>query len=281
MAKKISVINMKGGVGKTTLTVNLGWMLIFSNTPRVLIVDLDPQFNASQYLMGARKYKTEIIDNKSQTIWDIFEQKTKAPNRIKSTLDKNSVTQNIYNYKEGVLDLIPLRLELAFSLKTPERKEYLLSEFISTVEKNYDVILIDCAPTDSFLSTAAYLSSDYLLIPVKPEYLSSIGLPLIESSLKSFSQDYKKESPKIAGIVFNFCDGYLPEENKAKKDVRNIAKDLDWYIFKNEVPYSRSFPKGAREKEAIFWTKYARGTVKDKLWNLFSEFKNIINKKET
>jgi chromosome partitioning protein len=278
MAKVISVINMKGGVGKTTLTVNLAWKYVFSPKSKVLIIDLDPQFNASQYLMGAREYKTQIIDNKSQTVWDIFEQNTKAPNRIKTILNRDTVIQSIWNHRNGILDLIPSRLELSFSLKNPERKEHLLSEFISTLENYYDVIFIDCAPTDSFLTTAAYLASEYLLIPVKPEYLSSIGLPLIESSIKTFSEDYNKEVPKIAGIVFNFCDGYLPEENLSKRDVGKIAKDLDWHVFKNEVPYSRSFPKGAREKEAIFWTKYARRKVKDKLRGLFAEFDEIISR---
>lgn len=80
MAKKISLINMKGGVGKSTLTVNLAWhFAAYQNwLKKVLVVDLDPQFNASQYLLGVSQYET-ILKNGKPTIWEIFEQNTRTP----------------------------------------------------------------------------------------------------------------------------------------------------------------------------------------------------------
>ena len=86
-------------------------------------------------------------------------------------------------HEDSWVDLIPSRLELAYTLRQPAQKEHLLAEFISEVEHNYDLILFDCPPTESLFTTAAYLASDYILVPVKPEFLSIIGLPLLARSM--------------------------------------------------------------------------------------------------
>jgi chromosome partitioning protein len=154
--------------------------------------------------------------------------------------------------------LIPSRLELAFSLKNPGHKERHLSRLIKDVEDNYDLILIDCAPTESVLTVAAYLSSDWLLVPVKPEYLSTIGLPLLINSMEDFKEEYEDKQLELAGVVFNAASDYLPEERLAKETVKKIATQNGWYVFENEVEYSRSYPKGAREGQPIFRTSYSR-----------------------
>ena len=110
---------MKGGVGKSTLTVNLAWhFATYQNwNKRVLVVDLDPQFNASQYLLGVSAYE-EILRDGKPTIWDVFEQGTRIPG---GKIELKSPDAPIYHhrsfYSGGKIDLIPSRLELAFSLK--------------------------------------------------------------------------------------------------------------------------------------------------------------------
>src|SRR5207247_501612 len=104
-------------------------------------------------------------------------------------------------------------------------------------EGEYDLILIDCAPTESILTTAAYLCSDHLLVPVKPEHLSSIGLPLLVNSMQDFKNDYEDSNLQLAGVVFNGTTGYSPEEKLSKQEVRKIAEQNGWYVFKAEVPY--------------------------------------------
>ena len=260
MATKISLINMKGGVGKSTLAVNLAWhFAAYMNwAKRVLLVDLDPQFNASQYLLGTSDYKA-ILKSQKPTIWDVFEQGTRTPSGQAAL---SNPREAIHAYKRirggGTIDLIPSRLELAFSLKNPGRKDRHLSRLIRKVEDEYDLILIDCAPTESVLTMAAYLSSDWLLVPVKPEYLSTIGLPLLVNSMKDFKMEYEDEKLQLAGVVFNAASDYLPEEALAKTTVRKIAKKNKWYVFGHEVEYSRSYPKGAREGQPIFRTSYSR-----------------------
>lgn len=276
MAKKVSLINMKGGVGKSTLTVNLAWQ--FAGTyawknKKVLVVDLDPQFNASQYLLGVEKYK-EIADKNLPTVWDIFEQLTRTPSgKIPKPIDPDSVIHSVVKYRDGSkIDIIPSRLELAFSLRNPGQKEKLLSKLIYKIEDNYDLILLDCAPTESLLTTAAYLASDYILVPVKPEYLSSIGLPLLVRSMNDFKNFYEDSNLQLAGVVFNATTDYSPEENNSKNEVKAIAKRNGWYVFNEEVSYSRSYPKGAREGRPIFTTSYARTSQARRFQQFAKEF---------
>jgi len=262
MAIKVSVINMKGGVGKSTLSTNLAWHFsAMSNwRKRVLVIDLDPQFNASQYLLGEHQYQS-ILNASRPTVWDIFEQATRAPGLRSSGRKLTDSIVRVANFGGGhYLDLIPSQLELSFSLKNPSQKEHLLSSFLDDVEGNYDLILIDCAPTESVLSTAAYLSTDKILIPVKPEFLSTIGLPLIRQSLAEFERLYKKRID-VTGICYNMTTNYSPEENISKQEVAGLATSFGWHVFSEEIPYSRSFPKGAREGNPIFHTSYARSSV--------------------
>ncbi len=281
MAKKVSLINMKGGVGKSTLTVNLAWQFagLRKWNKKVLVVDLDPQFNASQYLIGVSKYE-EIVKKNIPTIWDVFEQHSHTPGKGKlKALAPESVLYNVVSYNDGSrIDLIPSCLELAYSMRNPGQKEVLLAKLISKIEEDYDLILLDCAPTESVLTTAAYLSSDYLLVPVKPEYLSSIGLPLLVRSMEEFIDGpYGDHDLKLAGVVFNATSEYSPEEITAKKEVKSIAKQNEWYIFKEEVSYSRSYPKGAREGKPIFKTSYARTSQASKFHAFAVEFAEKIN----
>ncbi len=261
MATKISLINMKGGVGKSTLAVNLAWHYAAYGDwhKKVLVVDLDPQFNASQYLLGVSDYET-ILKSNNPTVWDVFEQGTTTPLGKSALSDDHAPIHKHRRFRDGgKIDLIPSRLELAFSLKNPGgQKERHLSRLLKVVEPEYDLILIDCAPTESVLTTAAYLSSDWLLVPVKPEYLSTIGLPLLVNSMDDFKAQYENKKLKLAGVVFNAASDYLPEEALAKDTVRRIAKKNGWYVFSREIEYSRSYPKGAREGQPIFRTSYSR-----------------------
>jgi chromosome partitioning protein len=279
MVKKVSVINMKGGVGKSTLCAQLAWHFSakWGWDKRVLIVDLDPQFNVSQYVLGVQRYQKEVISGNRPTIWDIFEQATRAPGLKSSGRKLSDAVLRVVEYGDGsLLDLIPSQLELSYTLKNPSQKEHLLSNFLDSVENNYDLILIDCAPTESILTTAAYLSTDNVLIPVKPEFLSTIGLPLIQQSILGFQKLYRKRL-KVTGVCFNMCSGYYPEELTSKTDVRTVSSQYKWHVFDEEVPFSRSFPKGAREGNPIFQTTYARSTVASQVGIFCNAFAQQVN----
>ncbi len=161
MATVVSMINMKGGVGKTTLSFNLAWRIAWKENLKVLAVDLDPQANLSQYFMGARKYLS-YLDAGNKTVVDVFEQfsppttSTGAPTLI----DPHNVIHKFQEWEDGsCLHLLPSRLELSWTLKNPTEKAHLLPKFLANVADEYDLVIIDCAPTESILTTAAYRSS--------------------------------------------------------------------------------------------------------------------------
>jgi chromosome partitioning protein len=251
----VALMNMKGGVGKSTLTANLGWYCAYKKDWRVLLVDLDPQFNLSQYVLGTKGYEQHVEDDK-KTVRDILERGPGKRNG-NSDLDPSDVISEIQRWDdESGVDLIPSSLGLSFTLRNPTGKELLLSNFIDQVRSEYDLVLIDCAPTDSILTTAAYAAADSILIPVKPEFLSTIGLPLLVSSLEDFEGVYKK-SVDVLGIVFNAATEKL-EHDRSRAFVREVARKEKWHVFKNEVSYSDSYPKGSRLGKPIFLTDYAR-----------------------
>jgi len=131
----------------------------------------------------------------------------------------------------GRIDLIASRLELSNTLRNPFGKEQLLEQAISQLEDDYDVIVLDCAPTESLLTTAAYLVADWILVPVRPEFLSTIGLPLLTRSLEEFESRYPGQSPEIAGIVFNAISNYSPEELTSRREVMALANKSVWTVF--------------------------------------------------
>lgn len=270
-ATTVSLINMKGGVGKTTLCFNFAWYAAWRGNQRVLAVDLDPQSNLSQYIMGAEAY-LEYISENHPTVVEIFEQFS-APTRARPSprlVDPSLVIHRLREWSDGsLLHLIPSRLELASTLKNRTDVAHLLPGFLAQVSNSYDLILIDCAPTESVLTTAAYLSSRYIIVPVKPEFLAAIGLPLLARSLNEFRVARNDHTIELAGIVFNDADPQhrKPEHNRARRQVREIAQENNWHVFEKEVRHSDSYATGARAGTAIFRTRYARGYVQ----NEFSE----------
>ncbi len=277
MAITISFLNMKGGVGKSTLAVNFAQYLAAytSFSKNVLLVDLDPQSNASQYALGVARYTKIVYSTKKPqpTTWDIFEQFAKVPGRPHPTkLNPADVILNVANYRSGGrVDLIASRLDLASSLDSPAQKENLLLTFLTQVQNDYDAIVLDVPPTETLFTTAAYLASEHLIIPVKPEFLSTVGLPLMQESLNRFHQRFLGKTVNVAGIVYNYGTDYHPEETRAKSDVQNFSVRSGWPILKTTVPYTRSLPKGARLGKPLFSTKGARRTRKSAFFLLAQE----------
>jgi chromosome partitioning protein len=215
--------------------------------------------------MGAELY-LRYLRSDGGTIVDIFEQFS-APTRSSGAptqVSPDQVIHRLHKWDDGsLLDLVPSRLELAWTLKNPTEKAQLLPQFLSKVASNYDLVLIDCAPTESILSTAAYRSSRFVVVPVRPEFLATIGLPLLERSLGEHRLRYQDQELTLAGVVFNGGKYPAPpEQQTSRSDVRRLAGDYGWKVFESEAWYSDSYPAGSRSGSPIFNTKYARDYVK-------------------
>lgn len=261
-------MNMKGGVGKSTMTANFGWHAAYRHDARVLMIDLDPQFNLSQYILGTKGYGV-LVEEKAPTIEILFKD-SKEGGKPKSM---SQVIRAVAEWDDGsCIHIAPASLELAWTMRHVTERAHMLRDYVDDIRDRYDLILIDTAPTESALSTAAYLASDYVFVPVKPEWLSTIGLPLLVRSLKEFETTYKNQPvPDIGGIIFNDT-GDTAEHDHARDDVRKLAKSQGWYIFKNEVSHSNSYPAGARLGKPIFLTDNARTWKKTEFEQVAAEF---------
>lgn len=257
MTQVISFINMKGGVGKTTLTVNIGYALAYKFEKRVLIIDVDPQFNASTYLMTENDYLSFINNPKKKTILDIF-----LPGRVggvssikgityrskKTSLNINACTFRIYSNK-GILDLIPSTLTL-MEIETSQRTtENRLHNFLKEHYNIYDYVLIDCPPTTSIFTQAAILASQKYLVPLKPDPLSTIGLPLLERWLNGYTESAGIDIDFL-GIVF--CMVRSPMPNQMRKVMQEISEERKGEVFKKYLSQTTKVAESVEKHQPIF-----------------------------
>lgn len=271
MAVVVSLINMKGGVGKTTIASQLAHAADADGL-RVLLVDLDPQSNLSHSILGPMPYVSYVRDNKP-TVVQILEDYIPAgggsggPRRI----DVSQVVLKSVGYsRNSRLDLIPSRLELSRTLKNPTGKERRLARGIAQVAEHYDLVVIDCAPTESILTDAAYFASRYVLVPVKPEFMATIGLPLLDRSIREFELENEDHELEIAGLILNDQSEYADNSEKATaiREIGDTADRYRWPIFDYQIPNSRSYAKAARNGLPLSQTPNAH-------WDRIAGFKRL------
>lgn len=245
----VCVINLKGGVGKSTISALLARNAYLRRKKDVLAIDIDPQANLSQSLMGSRY--NSFLKARTPSIVEVFAG-YRPPSGSRSGASKLStgdVVQTVLSAADRSLQLIPSRFDfsdnLTFSLR-PDPK--VLAKFLADEFQHKDLIIIDCAPTESILTHAAYHASGLVLVPVKPEYFATIGFPLLRESLDDFRGRNRGHSIEVAGIVINngFYDGGNnggPEKTRALREIRAEAASNMWHIFGEEIPFSRGFSK--------------------------------------
>lgn len=250
----ISVINLKGGVGKTTVAALLGRYASIRLRLDVLAIDLDPQANLSQALMGDR-YKRFLAD-RSPSIVEVFKghgppsDERPGPSR----LNLKNVVVGDTQLGGKRLKLIPSRFDFADKLMgaTHDAGEGILADVIAKGFQEKDVIIIDCAPTESILTRIAYQASRYVLVPVRPEFFATIGFPLLRDSLADFKQHNRGHRIDVIGVVINNSSYHYsgnrggPERRRSMNEIKEEASANGWRIFETQLPFSRGFPKMMR-----------------------------------
>jgi len=220
----ISFMNMKGGVGKTTLAVNVAYGLAWFHGSKVLVVDGDPQFNASTYLMKEKQYLDHINDTKKGTLMDVFNPRRPGAARTvpgsarpadRRSMSLSACSFTVFDGGEGYgkLDLIPSTLKMIDVENSQRGTEQRLNLYLKEKASGYDYVIIDCPPTISVFTQAAILASQKYLVPVKPDPLSAIGLPLLEQWLDDYTTDYGLDVSPI-GLVFTLVRGATPRRMK-------------------------------------------------------------------
>lgn len=250
MPKVISFANMKGGVGKTTLCVNLAFE-VFRGGKRVLVIDNDPQFNASTSLVSPKTYIEKFIKSDiNLTVYDIYEPPPRVRGRKSKKIDPNNyfyTTWYMNNKPQIVLDIISSRIELYDTLSNPSHKEYLLDKFLKKYANKYEYVFIDCPPTPSILTLSGFAASDYVLIPVTPDYFSTMGLPQFIGTLRDFKNRlHDSHDVKPLGVVFTNVPRVISSDvERSMKRVKDTLADFadDIPVFDSKMSHFKVYQK--------------------------------------
>ncbi len=226
----IASINLKGGVAKTTTTVGLGQVLSGVFGKKVLIIDLDPQTNATTMLIGEEKWLQ--LDENGYTLATLFSDAISG----KNTFDLSKTLQvSVGDTTEArTLDLLPSSLQLIdlqdkltlmpagqFGTRNPVT---ILLRGIKDILNNYDYILIDCPPNLGYITLNGLRIADGYVIPTIPDVLSTYGIPQIVTRINTFSSEISSETGSgivPVGIVATKVRGQAPIHQRTLSQMRN------------------------------------------------------------
>ena len=213
MGKVISIANQKGGVGKTTTSVNFSTILA-KKGKKVLLIDTDPQGNATSGL--------GIDKNVNFSVYDVIINDVEIENTVQKTIVKN-------------LDLCPSNIDLAgaeVELVSLESREQRLKEKINSQKDKYDYIIIDCPPSLGLITLNAFTASDSVLIPVQCEYYALEGLGQLLNTINLVKQ-HLNENLEIEGALLTMFDA---RTNLSNQVVNEVSKYFENKVYKTVIP---------------------------------------------
>ncbi|AFY69195.1 Cobyrinic acid ac-diamide synthase [Thalassoporum mexicanum PCC 7367] len=258
MGYVIASVNMKGGVGKTTLTVNIATCLAKLHRKRVLVVDLDTQISATLSMISPAEFAK--LRKEKMTLRQLVRQSIHP-------VDRRFAIQNIIQphvCKVQGLDLLPGDIDLydeyivsetvhkqalqelnkeagekSFEQVWDEFEQNLVKNILAPIVNSYDYVILDCAPGYNLLTRSSLLASDYYLLPAKPEPLSLVGIQLLERRIERMRTKYQNTNSvniQLLGIVFSMS-GFLFMRRYYKQVIKRVSEDYSAaQIFATRVP---------------------------------------------
>jgi len=255
MGYVIATANMKGGVGKTTITVNLATCLAKYHGKRVLVLDLDSQISATLSLMSPLEFAKRRKNRK--TFRYLIDQVITPEPNAKLTIH-DIVHANVCNLPG--LDLLPGDIDLYdefvvsemlhqqsvalgeqdFEMVWNRFERVLINNILKPVREEYDFIILDCAPGYNLLTRSALACSDFYILPAKPEPLSVVGIQLLERRIGQLKDSHEHEAKidiKMLGIVFSMSSANLLTGRYYKQVMHRVVEDFGVdKICKNQIP---------------------------------------------
>jgi len=276
MAKIVSFINLKGGVGKTTVAVNIASILAQNHHKKVLVIDLDPQTNATVSLINQIDWQK--LHNQKQTLYHLFDDMLNVTNNF----DINQAIVKNVSSVQG-LDLLPSSLELVNiqdNIPDISNKIYVshidvIGNTIQDVISDYDYIIIDCPPNLGAITLNGINISHHYIIPTIPDILSVIGINLILNRIDDFKQRKRTCKIELAGIIFTKIDYRTNLHSSTMGQLRQGS--LSGYVFMNELPQRISIAEAPIDSRPFVVSPTAKkkkdwNTTLDLIINITNEF---------
>ncbi|MFI5497343.1 ParA family protein [Actinoplanes sp. NPDC051859] len=264
LVRVVSVMNYKGGVGKTTLTANVA-AEIANHGHRVLMIDLDPQTNLTFSFYTVEEWNTDLRQTRTIQRWyegDLpgrgipLDELVLTPERVNLVLKENAGQLDLISSHLGLIDIdLQLAAKLGGTTLAESKRKFLslhgcLAEALrSPAFRDYDIVLIDCPPNFGLVTKTAIVASEFILVPAKPDYLSTLGIGYLRHSVDKLVEEFnayldhngggssaQRISPQFAGVAFTMTQIHAGKPiGTQRTQIENIREIGDMPVFATSV----------------------------------------------
>lgn len=303
----VSVINYKGGVGKTTVTSNIASELAWQGK-KVLLIDTDAQASLTFSFVTPDEWDKNYKSNKTIKSWfDAISQGHEPPALTDFVITPQEVNRRFFKRAGGKIDLIcshlgliNVDLDLALLLgganMAASKRNYLkvhgqLRQAIASIadKADYDIVLIDCPPNFNIVTKNAIVASEHILIPAKPDYLSTLGIDYLQRSVKELVKDFNEYagpdesdsiSPQILGVIFTMIQITSGQPIAAQRQFisqtkRLGVKTLDNYFRENKTIFAGA-PQNLVPVVLNAYTNNTHSDIVREIEAVAGEFSNLL-----